>query len=171
MNKLATLFIILFISQINAQDISGWLGHYSGDLKSEGINGNTYVYHMELKIEAKSDSIFNWVIIYGNEGDKLRSERKYLLKRTSKKNNFIIDEQNSILLDINLINNSFYSVFEVQDNLMVVEYRLLENQIDFILTSSNGRTETGNSEHEGEEIPLVYSYKTTTKQHAILKKK
>ena len=85
MNKLAALFFILFISQLNAQDISGWLGHYSGDLKSESINGSTNVYHMELKIEAKNDSIFNWVIIYGEEGDNLRSERNYLLKRTSKK--------------------------------------------------------------------------------------
>jgi len=171
MNKLTILISLLFITQINAQDISGWLGHYTGELKSESIKGNTNVYHMELKLEAKTDSIFNWVIIYGKEEDSLRSVRNYLLKRTATKNQFIIDEQNSILLDINLINNSFYSIFEVQDNLMLVEYRLLENQIDFILTAGHGRAETGNSVYEGEEIPMVYSYKTTTRQHASLKKK
>ncbi len=165
------LLILLALTKVQAQDISAWQGHYSGELKSENLQGKTYFYPMELKIEAVDDDTYKWIIIYGKEGDSARSERNYLLKRTSKKNNFIIDEQNTILLDINLINNSFYSVFEVQDNLMLVEYRLSENQIDFNLTSSQGKTETGNSTHEGEEIPLVYSYKTTTRQHAVLKKR
>ena len=164
------LFLLAFI-KVQAQDITAWQGHYKGELKSESINGNTNFYPMELKIEAVDDNTYKWIIIYGKEGDSARSERNYLLKRTDKENHFIIDEQNTILLDLNLINNSFYSIFEVQDNLMMVEYRLSENQIDFILTSGQGRAETGNSTHEGEEIPLVYSYKTTTRQHAVLKKK
>ena len=165
------LLILLVLTKVQAQDTTLWQGHYTGELKSESINGKTNFYPMELKIEAVDDNTYKWIIIYGKEGDSSRSERNYLLKRTDKENHFIIDEQNTILLDLNLINNSFYSIFEVQNNLMLVEYRLSENQIDFILTSGQGRTETGNSTHEGEEIPMVYSYKTTTRQHAVLKKR
>ena len=167
--KKALLILLFGLSIISfSQDISDWSGHYVGDLTSLSASGRTMSYHMELKIDQINDSTYNWVIIYGE--DSLRQERKYLVKATEKENHFILDEQNSILLNFTLIENSFFSVFEVDGHLLHVEYRLNEDEIKFILTSSNSKEVTGGTMHEGEQMPIVTTYLTWTTQLAILKK-
>ena len=163
-----TLISLFFCSFLYGQDISHWEGHYSGSLTSQSSGGLSSTFHMELDISNIDDSTYNWVIIYGK--DSLRQERKYLLKRTGRDNHFIIDEKNSILLDLTLIGNSFYSVFEIDGSIIHVEYQWQKKAIIFILSSAESKRETGNSVVDGDEIPLVYSYKTTTAQYAFLKR-
>ncbi len=77
---------------------------------------------MALNIEQISYSCYQWQIIYSS--DSTQDIRNYILKKTSRDNQYIIDEQNTILLDLNKINNRFYSVFEINNYLLFVEYRL-----------------------------------------------
>lgn len=167
MKKIILAIVCLISFASYSQDLSHWEGHYSGSLTSETIHANAS-FRMELIIEAIDDSSFNWIIIYGE--DSTRQERKYILNRTTYESHFELDEQNSIVLDFDLIHNSFYSVFEVDGNLIHVEYQWHKDEIIFILTSSNGKVESGNTTHDGEEIPLVTSYTTGTVQYAVLKK-
>ena len=112
MKIIAAIILLVIAPLATGQDLSHWEGHYSGELRSENVSGMVNTFHMELVIEYENDSTYKWVIIYGEEGDSLRQERNYVIRRTSTENHFILDEQNSILLDFDLIGNSFYSIFE-----------------------------------------------------------
>ncbi len=170
MLKQLILILIALVTSIHsqAQDLSKWEGHYLGELSSESASGRSMSYHMELKVGKLNDSTYNWTIIYGE--DSLQQERKYLVKSTKQENHFIMDEQNSILLNFTLINDCFYSVFEVNGSLLHVQYQLIGDEIRFILSSSNNKTVTGGTLNEGEEIPIVTTYLTWTSQSAVLKK-
>ena len=150
------------------QNLDNWMGQHKGRLKITNINGTESYHNMALNIEQISDSSYHWQIIYSS--DSTQDIRNYILKKTSLDDHFIIDEQNTILLDLNKINNSFYSVFEINNNLMFIEYRLSGKDIEFILLSSGGKTSSGDNMHQGYKIPLVHSYKATSKQYALLKK-
>lgn len=170
MFKQVFLFIILIFS-LNAQSQiqSEWEGHYRGNLNISQLSGGKSVYHMELLVQKETDSTWKWTIIYG-EGDA-KDERNYTLK--SKGNSiYEIDEHNSIVLSCNLIKNQFLSVFEVQGNLLHIMYTFEEGQVIFDCTSSNNKIETGGGKDQNNsDIPLVYSYNSTTVQQAVLKKK
>ena len=60
---ITALLISLTFLKVQAQDITAWQGHYTGELKSESINGKTNFYPMELKIEAVDDNTYKWIII------------------------------------------------------------------------------------------------------------
>jgi hypothetical protein len=169
MNKLY-LLLLLFLPLVNYGQISNkWEGHYKGKLAIQTQN-KTSKYHMEIIFMPLNDSTYNWTIVYGK--DTSRQERKYLLKKTGE-NQFVVDEQNGIVLSMNLMGNSFISVFEVQGNLIHARYTFKKNSVYFELTSSSARSETGNlkpSSDSEETIPLVYSYQTVAYQSAILKK-
>ena len=149
-----------------------WIGHYSGELHTENISGNSNSYHMELIVKPLTDSSYYWTIVYGE--DSLRQERKYFLKHEGG-NRYVIDEDNSIVLSCNLIKNQFVSVFEVQGNLIHVTYTFKKNKLYFELTSSTSKSATGNTTDSdtsasNSQIPIVYSYSTTAIQKAKLKR-
>lgn len=144
-----------------------WMGHYSGELKTINLNGERGKYHMELDISEISDSSYNFTIIYGQ--DSMRQERKYALHKEGN-NHFMLDEKNGIVLDMSYGFKRLASVFEVQGNLLHICYIKTDYGIRFECTSSNKSAQTGGGEHAGAEIPLVYSYKTSTFQVAQLKK-
>lgn len=168
--KKINLILLLLLPLVNYAQISEkWEGHYAGDLTIK-TQSKTSNYHMEIIFQQLNDSTYNWTIVYGE--DSLRQERKYLLRRMAT-NQYVVDEQNGIVLSMNLIENSFISVFEVQGNLIHASYTFKKNKIYFELTSSSSKTETGNlgsSKDNEEDIPLVHSYKTVAYQSAMLKR-
>jgi hypothetical protein len=169
MKRIYFITLLLFSLSNYAQISEKWVGHYVGDLEINS-KSNTSHYHMEINFKQLDDSTYNWTIIYGE--DSLRQERKYLLRHV-KENEYVIDEQNGIVLSNNLIGATFISVFEVQGNLIHATYTFKKNKIYFELTSSSNKSETGNVKplaDEEETIPLVYSYQTTTQQKAVLKR-
>jgi hypothetical protein len=168
--KKVYLILLLLFPLVNYGQISkNWEGHYKGKLAIQ-TQSKTSKYHMEIIFLQLNDSTYNWTIIYGQ--DSMRQERKYRLKKTGE-NQYVVDEQNGIVLSMNLMGNSFISVFEVQGNLIHARYTFQKSRVYFELTSSSSRSETGNlkpSKDSEENIPLVYSYKTMAYQTATLKK-
>lgn len=145
------------------------MGHFIGELTSVNLQGTETKFHMELKINERSDSSYNFTLVYGK--DSLRQERAYQLIPDGKAH-FILDEKNGILLDMSLGNGALVSVFLVQDNLLHVSYALSKKGIRFELTSSSTAKLTGGFANDmGEEIPYVQSYKTIAFQYAFLKRK
>jgi hypothetical protein len=164
------LILLFLLPLVNYAQISEkWEGHYGGDLVIKS-KGKTSQYHMEIIFRQLNDSTYNWTIVYGQ--DSLRQERKYLLRKTDA-NQYVVDEQNGIVLSMNLIDKSFISAFEVQGNLIHARYTFKKNKIYFELTSSSSRSETGNINpplDNEENIPLVYTYETVAYQSATLKR-
>ena len=147
--------------------IDPWVGEWSGPLEIYNAKGLSQTVTMGLNVAQLSDSSWTWQIVYG-EGEG-RQERNYELLKTEGIGNYVVDEKNSIVLDLNLIKNGLFSFFQVGKSKLLISYELVDESIHFRTHSVNTDTETKTGGEEN--VPLVLSWKTGVYQTAVLKKK
>lgn len=143
-----------------------WMGQWRGTLEIFNAQGRQQTVAMGLNIFAKSDTSWAWQIEYG-EGETAQL-RDYELISNGDSNHFKLDEKNSIVLYLSLINGGLYSAFEVQTNQLLISYELKDEALIFRTYSFPASEElvTG----KGEGIPEVKARRTTTVQIARLTK-
>ena len=141
-------------------------GIYKGDLQITNASGKQTV-GMEFHLN-KTDSIGKYVytIVYIMDGN--RQERLYnLIEIDRDKGEYIVDENNGILLDAKVHDNTLYSIFEVQNNLITTTERFFKDHMEFLITFSNtGQKKTSGT--EGDTPIEVYSYPVGGVQKAHL---
>lgn len=126
---------------------------------------------MELHIEPIDSISYAWNIIYGE--DKEKGLRPYLLKPVDPETGrYVIDEQNTILLDAILISGKLYSRFDVMGNLLLSTVELVEDELHYEIISGklDPLTTSGGEMHEGEDIPEVNAYPVVVRQFAVLRR-
>jgi len=152
---------------------ASWEGNYTGNLEIYGVSKVKMQLKMQLKIAKKTDSLYNWTIIYEMK-DKPVDVRAYELKVIdTKKGHYQIDEKNSIVIDAFLHNNIFTSFFKVMNSYIVAMYTQLDTEtIVFEIISATNKKEiiTGNTTVDGEKIPEVITNFVNGRQKAILKR-
>ncbi len=171
MNKLIFTFglsIILFSLQAQSDLPKNWIGEWRGKLEIHNTSGLSQKVEMGLNIFQKTDTTWGWQIIYGT-GEQVQL-RDYELVRENDSGHFYIDEKNSIILYMSLINNTFYSAFEIQNAQLLVSYELTANEEIIFKTQSFSPNDQKISGGEGGTSEVV-SRKTTTSQMAILTRK
>ncbi|WP_397364462.1 hypothetical protein [Olleya sp. R77988] len=164
---LLSLFILGFISA-KAQDKifpDDFLGVYKGDLEITNAKGKQSV-GMEFHLTATDlVDVYNYVLVYMINGEP--SPRNYTLKVKDKsKGEFVIDENNGIILNAKLVDNTLYSVFEVSENLLITTERFFDDKMEFEIIFSGKDAKLVNEGNE--ETPMVTSYPVTVTQKAIL---
>lgn len=165
--------VLIFCLNLNAQESvstfpEAYFGNYKGDLTIINSNG-TQTVGMEFNFKA-TDSIgkYAYQIVYILDGT--RQERNYhLIAKDTKKGDYIIDENNGILLSAKLFENRLYSVFEVNGNLLFTTETFYEDHMIFEIMFTNKKDETI-SGAVGENQPEVLSYPITVSQRAKLMK-
>lgn len=124
MKHLIALALIIFISITTVGQIDSashfpqdFFGIYKGILHINSENGIKEIpieFHMQATDSIKQ---FTYTLVYG-EGDT-RQERKYTLKEKDKDSGiYVVDENNGIVLDIKVVNNCMYTLFEVNGSLL-----------------------------------------------------
>lgn len=185
MNKLLiTLLFSIFLFSCKAQTPTinkatpkdnfptNWVGSFKGDLQIYSVDSVGMKLAMTLDISKISDSIYQWKTTYKVEG-KEADIRDYELKISDKKRgNYILDEKNSIEIGSFYRNKTLTSFFEVEGSYLVMTYTKINDGIIFEITAATGKkiTKSGNTKHNGEDIPEVTSYFVNGKQKAILLK-
>ncbi|MGB1307333.1 MAG: hypothetical protein ACPG6B_00380 [Oceanihabitans sp.] len=173
MKLLSTVFFILVCFSAKAQNDSlqfpeDFYGIYKGDLHITNARGKQTI-GMEFHLN-KTDSIgkHQYMLVYIFDGK--RQERKYnLIEKDVVKGEYIVDENNGILLDAKLIDNTLYFMFEVQNNLITTTARFYKTSMDFEITftDTKQKKESGTS---GEDAVRVTSYPISGIQKAHLTK-
>ncbi|MFK7783887.1 MAG: hypothetical protein AB8B56_02165 [Crocinitomicaceae bacterium] len=151
------------ISSTHAQSIlADWEGTYEGEM----IVGNLSRPNDSVKVEFEFLSLemnTAWTYRMTYLSDKYGTIVKdYQLTRVGdSKANFLLDEKDGIIIEMSLMNNCFYSMFEVMDNIYSTTLRKSGETIHFDLFSSNMKegTVTKNEAEDPEEIFEVSSYK------------
>lgn len=155
-----------------------WLGVWKGEL--EIYSGQTLVQKVPMKMEllaTDSSDIYIWALIYGQ--DESSGRRDYRLLPVDKsRGHWVIDEQNSILLDAYVYENQLVSNFSIIDNdpqkttNLVSSYRLEGDKLVFeiLVFTDDPIRKTGGMEINADKIPLVYAYPMKRFQKAVLKK-
>jgi len=147
-----------------------WEGHYKGDLELYGVNAVKMVLKMELEIKELSPEVHQWKITYDYNGKK--DVRDYSIKCVdASKGVYIIDENNSILIDTYYKNKTLTSYFEVMGSAILTSYeKTSEDVITFDLFSMNSKKHTisGGENKDEQEIPEVKSVLVNGRQKAVL---
>lgn len=173
------IFILVYIIQINlifSQNPNSfpqsWLGRWKGEMVI--YNGPEKVQSLPMQLHilpTDSINIFTYRIIYGV--DTVSGDRPYLLKVIDPKlGKYLIDEQNSIVIDAFLLGSQLSSCFEVEGNLI---FDILEKNNDnlywkLISAGANPIRTTGNTTFKEEAIPPVKAYPLRVLQTAELKR-
>ncbi len=147
-----------------------WAGNYGGTLEIFNGKGKAQEVPMELHIApTEVDSVFKWVIIYGE--DKEKGKRDYrIIKRNPEAGIYVTDELNSIVLEDYFLGGKLISRFAVGKSLLLATYEKIGSDIHFeILSGKKGHSSETGGENDTDEIPKVYNYLVNVRQKAILK--
>jgi len=146
-----------------------YFGAYYGKLKIDN-GGSQQEIDMEFHLKA-TDSVgkYAYTIVYGS-GENRQERQYFLLEKNAAKGEYVVDEDNGILLNAKWSGNTLYSMFEVQGSLLTSRESFFSNYMDFEITYSN-KAQQEKSGDKGEEIPEVISYPIMVVQTARLYKK
>ena len=169
MKLVKIIIFIIWIGSLSAQteELSfpqDYFGIYKGDLHITNSRGDQTI-QMEFHLQA-TDSVGNYKYVLVYIADGSRQERHYnLIDKGNGK--FVVDENNGILLDVTLVGNKLYSMFEVQGNVLTTTETFYKDKMLFEITfsSKEQKKETGI-----EGGVKVYSYPVMTVQKALLHK-
>lgn len=163
------IFLVMGISHGYAQLSEVWLGHWKGKLEIFDVKGVRQMVNMELEIHKKDSTRWQWKMVYGDENKKDIRDYELVLK-DAEKGHYIIDEKNTIAMDIQLHYRHFTSVFSVQEALLCITYALKgDRTMVFEVISANEKQKYTSGKGD-KEIPFVISYPCNGYQKAVLHK-
>ena len=170
------VLLFLFVGYVSAQELTissdslmfpeDFFGVFKGDLHINSSKGRSTI-GMEFHFNP-TDSIgkYQYMLVYIVDGN--RQERKYnLITKDASKGEYIVDENNGILLEAKLIDNALYSMFEVNGNILTTTERFYKDAMDFEITFADKKNKLI-TETEGEESTTVISYPIGGRQKAHL---
>lgn len=143
-----------------------FFGKYKGKLNIHNAKGSQVI-DMELHL-LPTDSVGKYVYTIIYKSEKIDQERKYtLIEKDNTKGSFVIDENNGIILNAFVADNTLYSIFEVQGSLLTTTEYFKDNYVDFeIMYTQRDKVEkTGKNT---EEVPEVLSFPVMSVQKARL---
>jgi len=147
----------------------GWLGQWSGTLDIIRGAGKVQSLPMKMQIQATDkEGEYNWLTTFG---DKAETAKPYLLKTVDAANGlYIIDEQNSIVIETYLFDNKLVSWYVVQGNLILASFEKRGANIVFEILAGTEKevSITGETEVDGEAIPAVKTLPFNVMQRATL---
>lgn len=166
--KKHTLFLFLFLTvslsfsqNKNYFNESDWLGYWTGKLliitagKSSEVN-------MYLSI-SKTDTPnkYSWKTTYG-EGASKMEKNYFMVGKDVDNGKWILDEDNTILIDFFFGDNQFNSFFETKNILLSSRYELKAGKIYTEVTSAqiSKSSSTGSGENEVLSYPVYVIQKT-----------
>ncbi|WP_250433269.1 hypothetical protein [Hanstruepera flava] len=171
MKKVLIILITLGCFNLSAQTDSlqfpqDFYGIYKGDLHITNPNGKQTI-QMEFHLNP-TDTVgkYEYKLVYVMMGKP--EERNYtLLEKDTSKGEYVVDENNGILLDAKLIDNTLFSMFEVQGSILTTTERFYKDSMDFEIAfaSKTNQTKSGTS---GEDSTEVISYPISVLQKAHL---
>jgi hypothetical protein len=149
----------------------GWAGTWTGMLNI--WKGSTIVQSVPMKTVIASTSHpdqYQWMTTFG---DKEATEKPYLLKIVDRsKGLYVIDEQNSIVIETYLFDNKLVSWYTVVGSFIQATFEKRGTDLVFeILAGSEIPVSiTGNTKLGEEDIPEVKTMPFNVMQRAVLKR-
>ncbi len=168
MKSILSLITFCFMSILGfSQEISDdYLGEYKGELQIFS-KGNTNTVEMEFKLKpTDTPSVYDYILIYHSQNGT--DIREYVLKQKDSTGNYLLDENNGIVLSTKYINNSLHSFFKVQNSLLKSSIRFGKNYAEFEIVMAN--TSQVDTTATADKSFEVFAYPIATYQFARLEK-
>lgn len=169
------LFLLLPLSSICQEFPQNWEGNYEGDLIIGFANRPNDTVAVEFEMQPIiADSVWSYKTTFNSTRYGV-IVKDYLLVRKTANNStdFILDEQNGILMDMTYMNGTLYGMYEVLGQLYITTGRMINGQLyldlfaapmdDPLTTLSEDDLETA-----GSDSIEAKSYKPNLHQTALL---
>lgn len=156
----------------NAQDFpEDWLGSYEGEMLIANVGRPTdtirVTFEMGTKIE---DSVWSYTMIfYSDKYGTIIKDYQIAAKSKDDHQNFLFDENNGIVMEITLMDGTFYGMYEVMDMMYISTLRYREDGLYYDLFAAPMKDPMVTST-EGEESVEAKSFGPTLHQTALFKR-
>lgn len=149
-----------------------WVGDWVGELDIWRGSGKAQTVPMTMSISpADQPGTYYWKTVFGEDE---ATTKPYLLKTTDAANGlYVIDEQNSIVIESYLFDNKLVSWYIVMENLILASFEKRDDHIVFEILAGSEKpvSISGGQRVDEEDIPSVKTLPFTVMQRAILRKK
>lgn len=153
-----------------------WIGNYSGlmVLSSLGRESSEIMVDLEFS-EVTKDSSWTYIMCYNNPSfGEIIKDYRIIKPVKSGPQDFQMDEQDGILIDMTFFNNCFYDLFEVGNSIYSTSMCLVEAGIKFEIFGGNLKEPSNSTTSRATEIDtatyVVNSFKPNFAQTVFLKK-
>lgn len=151
----------------------GWVGEYEGTLLitiDRGVVDSIPVDFVMKELE--KDSIWTYTMSYHSPryGEMVKDYR-YVRVRKDDPNNYLFDELNGIVMELTLMNDCFYGMYELSDLFFINTLRKEGDGLYFELTMSPATNPKLSAAEEEGEVFEASSYKPNQVQSVHLKRK
>jgi hypothetical protein len=170
MRFILPLFCLISLSSL-AQDFpQDWLGSYKGDMLIANMGRPTDTIPVEFDMQIlEEDSIWTYTMtFYSEKYGTIVKDYKIVAKSKANKQEYFLDENNGIVMEMTLMDGTFYGMYEVMDMLYISTIRSTEGSIYYDLFAAPMSSPTITAT-EGEESIEATSYGTTLHQTALFK--
>lgn len=173
MKNIITVILIILANISIAQEHhifveNDWIGKWKGILN---ILYPSKVQEVPMLLEISKTEIpgkYKWFTKYG-DGTSSLSKEYYMFMKDESKGSWLLDEGNSILIDMYYTNFCFYSLFEVQNTILNSYYRLESGKLYFEVLSAKTDNPNITGKNEG-GLNEVKSYPVFVVQKSVLSK-
>ena len=173
MKFILCLLALTSFASVNAQSVlESWEGTYEGEMVigfDNRTNDSVHVLFQLLPIEMNSSWSYRMTYISDEYGQIVKD---YIIRKVEDSNvDFLLDEKDGIVIEMSLMNNCFYDMFEVMDNLYATTLRKVGDELVFDLFTASkpdGTLTKSEADEEG-NVFEVTSYKPSLHQTVVLK--
>lgn len=124
--RLTILFICLCSFVAQAQEFpNDWLGSYKGKMivANPGLKTDTIDVDFEMKT-LEVDSVWSYnMIFYSNHYGTIKKDYKIVAKSKANKRNYLLDENNGIVMELTLMDGTFYGMYNVMEMMFISTMR------------------------------------------------
>lgn len=175
MKLILTLSTIIFVQVLFGQSFpNDWIGDYKGTLLIGSLNRPNDTIPVDFKLhEVESDSAWTYTMTYHSARfGELTKDYRIVRKQKNDPVNFIFDELNGIKMEMTLMNDCLYGMYDVMEQFFVSTIYYIDGKLmlDLMIAPKNSQQTTTAKGEDGEEDVDAVSFKPVMHQRVWLEK-
>ncbi|XOV68990.1 MAG: hypothetical protein ACFHU9_07345 [Fluviicola sp.] len=168
MKGIFLLFCLISFAGISQEFPKDWLGSYKGEMLIANLGRPTDTINVEFNmITLEEDSVWSYkMTFYSEKFGTVVKDYKIVAKSKEDRNNFFLDENNGIVMELSFMDGTFYGMYEVMDMMFITTMKYTDGNIYYDLFAAP-MAEPLVTTSEGEEAVEAKSYGPSLHQTAL----
>ena len=162
------MFCLISFSGISQEFPKDWLGSYKGDMLIANMGRPTDTIPVSYEmVTLEEDSVWSYKMTFFSEKyGTIVKDYKIVATAKDDKNNYLLDENNGIVMEISLMDGTFYGMYDVMDMMFITTMKYTDGNIYYDLFAAPS-ADPMITATEGEESIEAKSYAPSLHQTAL----
>jgi len=172
MKLITALFCLISVTSLAQNFPEDWLGSYEGKMLIANLGRKTDTIDVAYEMTTlEPDSIWTYkMTFYSEQYGTIIKDYKIVAKSKEDKNSYLLDENNGIVMEMTLMDGTFYGMYTVMDMMFITTMRYTDAghiYYDLFAAPMENPTVTSTNATEDETVIEATSYGTTLHQTAL----